>query len=176
MLILFKGEDMEFYETGKIINTHGLKGLIRIEYYHYKPKKLMEASSIYVGKEKTKYSIKNITVNKKILLNLHGLDDINEAEKLKNSKIFINLEEKELLIEDKDEYFIEDIIGLNVYDTKDKYIGKITNIHKTGKNDIYEIDNDIKKLIPASKQFIKIIDLKNNKIIVELIEGLIEWR
>ena len=176
MLILFKGEYMEFYEIGKIINTHGLKGLMRIEYYHYEPKKLMEVSSIYLGEEKIKYTIKKITTNKKILLNLQGIDDINEAEKLKNYKIFISLDEKEILIEDKDEYFIEDIIGISVYDTKDKYIGKITNIHKTSKNDIYEIDNDIKKLIPSSKQFIKKIDLENKKITVELIEGLIEWK
>ncbi|MDW7668241.1 MAG: ribosome maturation factor RimM [Bacillota bacterium] len=165
---------MEFYKTGKIINTHGLKGLIRIDYYHYQPEKLMEVSSIYIGNEKIKYPIKSITANKKILLNLEGIDSIEKAEKLKNSDIFINLEEKEILIEDKDEYFIEDIIGLRVYDEEDNYIGKITNILKTGKNDIYELDNDVKKLIPASKQFIKEIDLKNNKMIVKLIEGLIE--
>ncbi len=165
---------MEFYKAGKIINTHGLKGLVRIEYYHYQPKDLMEASKIYVGDEKTKYSILNMTVNKKILLNLDGIDSIDKAEKLKNSDIFINLEEKEILIEDEDEYFIEDIIGIEVYDMEDKYIGKITNVFKTGKNDIYQLDNDVKKLIPASKQFIKEIDLKNNKMVVELIEGLIE--
>src|SRR6056297_67560 len=122
MLILFKGEDMEFYETGKIINTHGLKGLIRIEYYHYQPKDLMEVSSIYIGDEKTKYSIIKMTVNKKILLNLESIDSIEKAEKLKNSDIFINIEEKEILIEDEDEYFIEDIIGLMVYDIEDKYV------------------------------------------------------
>ncbi len=174
MLILFKGEYMEFYNIGKIINTHGLKGLIRIEYYHYQPKKLMDISNIYIGKEKIKYNIKNVTVNKKILVKLEGIDDIDKAEKLKNSDIFINLEEKEVLIEDENEYFVEDIIGLKVYDMEDNYIGKITNIIKTGKKDIYEIDNDVKKLIPASKEFIKQIDLKNNKMMVELIEGLIE--
>lgn len=174
MLILFKGEYMEFYKAGKVINTHGLKGLIRIEYYHYQPKKLMDISNIYIGKEKIKYNIKNVTVNKKILVILEGIDDIDKAEKLKNSDIFINLEEKEVLIEDENEYFVEDIIGLKVYDMEDNYIGKITNIIKTGKKDIYEIDNDVKKLIPASKEFIKQIDLKNNKMMVELIEGLIE--
>jgi 16S rRNA processing protein RimM len=107
------------------------------------------------------------------LLKLKDIDTIEEAERLKNIEIFIDDKMKHFLIAEKDEYFTEDIIGIDVYDIDENFIGKITKIYKTGKNDVYEIDNNIDRLIPASKKFIKEIDTKNKKMTVELIEGLI---
>lgn len=176
MLILFKGENMKFFKIGKIINTHGLKGMVRIDYYLKDPEMLMTVPEIYLGKDKNEYSINQIGVNKKILLKLKDIDTIEEAERLKNIEIFIDDKMKHFLIAEKDEYFTEDIIGIDVYDTDENFIGKITKIYKTGKNDVYEIDNNIDKLIPASKKFIKEIDTKNKKMTVELIEGLIGWK
>ena len=164
---------MEMFLVGKIINTHGLKGLIRIEYYLKDPNKLELISRIFIGENQNKYEIKKILSGKKILLELKEVQNIDDAETLKNKNIYIDVKEKELLIEDKDEYFVEDIIGMKVYDEKMEFIGTITKIYQTGKNDIYELDNNDKKLIPASKEFIKKIDLKNKNMIVELIEGLI---
>jgi 16S rRNA processing protein RimM len=146
---------MKFFKIGKIINTHGLKGMVRIDYYLKDPEMLMTVPEIYLGKDKNEYSINQIGVNKKILLKLKDIDTIEKAERLKNIEIFIDDKMKHFLIEEKDEYFTEEII------------------YKTGKNDVYEIDNNIDKLIPASKKFIKEIDTKNKKMTVELIEGLI---
>jgi len=164
---------MEMYLIGKIVNTHGLKGLMRFEYYLKDPLKMKLLSEIYLGDDAEKYRIIKVKSGKKLLLSIEGIDSIEDAEVLKNKKIYISNDEKKLLIEDKDEYFIEDIIGMKVYNDKMEFLGKITKIHQTGKNDIYQLDNDDKKLIPASKEFIKKIDIKNKYIIVELIEGLI---
>ena len=75
---------------------------------------------------------------------------------------------------DEDTYFIADLIGLNVYDEKDKLIGKLNDIYNTGSNDIYVVNSDNGKqiLFPALKSVIKQIDVKNGKIIVDVNGGI----
>jgi 16S rRNA processing protein RimM len=164
---------MEMYLIGKIVNTHGLKGLMRFEYYLKDPLKIKLLSGIYLGDGEKKYNIIKVQSGKKLLLSIEGIESIEDAEKLKNKKIYISNDEKNLLIEDKDEYFIDDIIGMKVYNNNMEFLGTVTKIYQTGKNDVYQLDNDEAKLIPASKEFIKKIDVNKKCIIVELIEGLI---
>jgi len=164
---------MEMYLIGKIVKTHGLKGIMRFEYYFKDPLKMKLLSGIYFADGDEKHSIIKVKSGKKLLLTIEGIESIEDAEVLKNEKIFISNDEKKLLIEDKDEYFTEDIIGMKVFNDNMKFLGKITKIYQSGKNDVYQLDNDDTKLIPASKEFIKKIDMKNQCVIVELIEGLI---
>ena len=88
----------------------------------------------------------------------------------------MNLYIPKLKVQEEDTYYIEDLISLEVIDIKNNVsIGKITYVFNNGANDVYEIlTNDGKKVyFPAIKQVVKKVDIKDNKIYVEVMKGLI---
>lgn len=153
---------------GKIVNTHGIKGEIRIlSDFDYKDVVFKKDFKIYIGKEKKEEIINTYRVHKNYdMITLNGIDNINDVLKYKGQNVYINKEDiKDLKVD-------EDYIGLDVY--TDKYIGKITDILK-GKEDILVIENQSKRyLVPKVDNFIKNIDFDNNKIYINNIKGLID--
>ncbi len=153
---------------GKIVNTHGIKGEIRIlSDFDYKDIIFKKDFKIYIGKDKQEETINTYRVHKNYdMVTLNGINDINDVLKYKGQNVYINKEDiKDLKVD-------EDYIGLDVY--TDKYIGKITDILK-GKNDILVIENESKRyLVPKVDNFIKNIDFDNNKIYINNIKGLID--
>lgn len=75
----------------------------------------------------------------------------------------------------EDTYYIVDLIGLDVYSDKNEYLGKIEDVFPTGSNDVYVVKDNLGKqiLIPAIADVVKEVDLKNKKMIINLIPGLI---
>ena len=118
-------------------------------------------------------SISNFIEPWLLLLKLEGIDDITEAEKYKNFYIKINREDA-VELED-DSYFIVDIIGCEVYTESQELLGKVIDVFPTGSNDVYTVKNSEGKeiLLPAIEDVIKDVDIKNKKIIIHLLEGLI---
>jgi 16S rRNA processing protein RimM len=98
--------------------------------------------------------------------------NIDDVLKYKGKSAYINKDDLKL---DNNMYLDTDLMGIKVYDD-DKYIGIVTDIMEMPKNDILVVMSDTKKkfLIPYIEPFIKNIDIKNNKIIIESIEGMIE--
>lgn len=159
---------MKYVYLGKITNTHGIKGEIRIlSDFSNKDVVFKKGFNIYIGKEKIKETINTYRVHKNYdMVTLIGYDDINDVLKYKGSLVYINKEDIKGIIVD------EDYIDMEVY--TDKYIGKITDILK-GKEDIFVIENEDKKyLVPNVDYFIKNIDLENKKIYINNIKGLID--
>lgn len=153
-------------KIGKIINTFGLKGEIKIypyiDYFEDLDFIILDNNKFKI--EKSRYQ-KNIVIAK-----LENIDTIEQAEDLKEKDIFIYEDMKPDLPEGT--YYIDDLIGFKVVTDEGKVLGNLTNIYNTGANDIYEIDNNI--LLPAIKDVIKQIDLDNKQINVHIIEGLDE--
>ena len=110
-----------------------------------------------------------------VMLKFKGIDDINQAEALRN--LYIKINRKDAVKLPKDSYFIVDLLGLEVYTVQDQLLGTVYDIFPTGSNDVYVVKDELGKqiLIPALKTVIKNIDIENKKIIVELPEGLIWW-
>ena len=108
-----------------------------------------------------------------VILKLKGIENPEEAEKLRNCYLKIDRKNAKKLPEGT--YFIADLIGLEVYTDEDILLGKLEDIYNTGSSDIYVIKNDVGKqiLLPAIKEVLKQVDLENKKIIVHIIEGLI---
>lgn len=159
---------MEYIYIGKIVNTHGIKGEIRIlSQFDYKNLVFKKDFIIYIGNDKQQEVINTYRVHKNYdMVTLNGINDINDVLKYKGLNVYINKEDL------KDVVFDEDYIGLEVY--TDKYIGKITDVMK-GYQDILVIKNDDKKyLVPKLDEFIKNIDFSNNKIYINNIKGLID--
>ena len=159
---------------GKIVNIHGIKGEIKIYPYTDDIENLSKLKEIYLDEklEKT-YIIKSSKIQKNMLiLELESIDSVEEAEKLRNMNLYI----PKLKVQEEDTYYIEDLISLEVIDIKNNVsIGKITYVFNNGANDVYEIlTNDGKKVyFPAIKQVVKKVDIKDNKIYVEVMKGLI---
>ena len=166
----------EYLEIGQIVNTSGLKGLVKINPFTDDITRFEELKTIYVidGKQRKEFEIEDVKYQKKqVLLKLKGIDTIEEAEKYRECYIQINRKDAVKLPEDT--YFIADLIGLEVYTTENTLLGKIEDVFPTGSNDVYVVKDKLGKqiLLPAIGDVVKQVDLVNRKVIVELIEGLL---
>ena len=162
---------MEYIYIGDIVNTHGIKGELRIlSDFKYKDKIFIHDFKLYVGRTKDLLTIDTYRKHKEYdMVKFYEVEDINDAIAYKGDKVYINRNDIKI-----DGYFDEDLIDLNVY-SNDKFIGKVEKIIKNISQDIIVVKNEDKKhLIPYVDEFIKKIDLKNKKIEINLIEGLID--
>ena len=157
---------MNLIYLGKIVNTHGLKGEIRIiSDFKYKGDVFKINNIVYINN--SKYIIKSYRFHKVYdMITLQDINNIEEAEMLKGLDIYINREDYVF-----DGFLYEDIINLDVYDD-DKYKGKVVDILKTTNNDLLVIDGLKKHMVPNIPQFVKKVDLDNKKIYIEYIRGL----
>lgn len=167
---------MEYIEIGQIVNTNGLKGVVKVNPFTDDIGKFEELKYVYIQlkNELKKVKIEQVRYNKnQVLLKLEGIDSIEEAEKYRNFYLKTEKESQEDLGEDT--YYIVDLIGLDVYTAKNEYLGKIEDVFPTGSNDVYVVKDNLGKqiLIPAIADVVKEVDLKNKKMIINLIPGLI---
>lgn len=165
----------QFLECGKIINTHGVRGGIKLESWCDTPADLASLKKIYLkeGSEYVCHKVKKASVFKQfVLFELEGINNIDVAEKLKNKVIFADRDDISI---DDDAFFLADIIGLPVFDIlSGEKIGTLSDVMNLGASDLYEIKTENgKKLIPAVDEFIKEVDLEKG-IFVSLIEGMLD--
>ena len=167
---------MEYIEIGQIVNTNGLKGVVKVNPFTDDISKFEDLKYVYIQlkNELKKVKIEQVRYNKnQVLLKLEGIDSIEEAEKYRNFYLKTEKESQEDLGEDT--YCIVDLIGLDVYSDKNEYLGKIEDVFPTGSNDVYVVKDNLGKqiLIPAIADVVKEVDLKNKKMTINLIPGLI---
>lgn len=158
---------MELIKIGKIVNTHGIKGEVRIlSKFPYKDKVFIKGMNIYIDK-KDKEVINTYRRHKNFdMITMEGYSNINEILKYKGKYIYVNKEDIRL----DNNYLDEDIIGLNTY-VNDIYKGIVDNIERYDKTTIIVIkDNDKEYLVPY--ELINNIDIDNKKIYIKDIEGL----
>ncbi len=164
---------MSFILLGKIINTHGLKGELRIiSDFKYKDRILKPNAYLYLGKEKIREKIISYRKHKNYdMVCFQGYVNINEILKYKGKFVFIAKED--LLLKDN-EYLNEDLINLEVFCDK-KLVGKVIRIDNYSNNEVIVIKNDKKEyLIPYVFDIIETINLEKGNIIIKNIKGLIE--
>lgn len=158
---------MEFIKIGKIVNTHGIKGEIRIlSKFPYKDKVFIKGMNIYIDK-KDKEVINTYRVHKNFdMITMEGYSNINEILKYKGKYVYVNKEDIKL----NNNYLDEDIIGLDIY-IKENYKGVLINIERYDKVVLLVINNNDKEyLVPYD--LIDSIDISNKKIYIKEIEGL----
>lgn len=161
---------MNYICIGKIVNTHGIKGEVRIlSDFPYKKEVYALGANLYIGKKKELVVVTSFRRHKMFdMLTFEGINDINDVIQYKGELIYFDIDEVTLpgLID-------EDYIGLDVYE-KEKYIGTVTSIMKGKPHDILVIEKErIRNLIPNISTFIKNIDISTKQIQIESIEGLI---
>ncbi len=164
---------VEYFEIGQISNTHGLKGELKVRPYTETAKRFEALTSILIEESShlKEYKIESVRYQKDIiLLKLKGVDIIEDAEKLKGLSIKIPREDAKQL--EENEFFIADLIGLEVY--QNEFIGIIDDVFQAGGSDVYVIKRKGKKdlLLPAIESVIKKVDIEGKRIDVEIPRGL----
>ncbi len=164
---------MELIETGKIVNTHGVRGELKVVPWTDDPEVFSNFKTVTI--ENTPYAVLSVRFQgQNILLKLKGIDDMSKAEGLKNKIIFAPRADFDL---PEGTYFIQDLLGLSVVeDETERELGKITDVFSTGSNDVYELtDGEGKKYyIPAIKECVLITDLAKKEMRIHIMEGLFD--
>lgn len=167
---------MDFLEVGKIINTHGLRGEVKIMTWTDYPEdfeKLEYVLAMQRGKE-SRLDIENIKYQKNnIIVKFKQLKVIEEAEIYKNAVLKVPREALGELPEGV--YYIADLIGCEVSD-ESGVIGKLYDVFSTGSNDVYDIKREGKRnlLVPIIDGVLQNVDIENKKILIKVPEGLEE--
>ena len=159
------------FEVGKIVNTFGIKGEVKVALYTENINNFKKGNKIYVNNKEMQVEHSRLQKNM-LILKLKGVDNMTDAEDLRDSIITVERNKKEL---PSGTYYIADLIGLDVYTDEGNLLGKIIDIYNTGANDIYTVKTFEGKevLLPAIKDVVKQVDLQNEKIIVHILKGLI---
>lgn len=166
----------KYFEVGQIVNTFGIKGFVKVKPFTDDIERFEELKKVYIcrKKELEEVEIEEVKYHKDmVLLKIKGIENLNEAEKVKG--LYLKIDRKDAKKLPKDTYFIADLIGLEVYSDEEKLLGKVDDIYSTGANDIYVVKDELGKqlLLPGISDVIKEIDLEKEKIIVHLLKGLI---
>lgn len=165
---------MEYLVIGKVVNVHGIKGEIKIYCYSDDIENLKTLKEIYLEKDNklTSFEVNKMSSKGNVLIvKLKGINSIEQAETLLESMVKRARNDEEL---EEDTYYVVDLINCKVITVDGVYIGMVEDVLKHGSADIYSIKKEDGKtiLIPAIKQVIKNIDIKEKKIIIEMLEGL----
>ena len=161
-------------ELGKVVNTHGIRGEIKIQPWCDEPELFFELDYFYIDGKR--YEILKARIHKNcIIASVEGVPTINEAELLKNKVVTI---EREALGElPEGTYYIADLEGLQVRTMEGRVLGVIDEIIKTGSNDVYvlkETENGKPVLIPVIDEVVKEVNIDEGYVLVELLKGLID--
>jgi len=153
--------------TGQIVNTHGLRGDMKIMPWADDRSDLLDFDRFFIdGKE---YEVQHSSQQKSmILLKLKGVDSIDEANKLRGKELCISRDDVEL---EDGVVFIADLIGLPVL-ADGVEIGKITEVLTLPGNDVYVVKGEHEYMIPAVQEYVEPLDLAEGCVRVTLIEGM----
>ena len=163
-------------EIGQIVNTFGIKGMVKIKPFTDDIKRFDNLKTVYIEKNNTQkeYEIEEVKYHKDmVLIKFKGVDTVEQAELLRNAYLTISRDSVETLEEGR--YYIVDMLGLEVYTDEQVLLGTLDDIFNTGSNDIYVVKDKQGKqiLLPAIQDVIKQIDMENRKMIVHLLPGLV---
>ena len=165
----------QFLDSGKIVGTHGIRGEVRIEPWCDSPEFLCAFPVLYLGAngenhiEVKSRPHKNITLAK-----IKGVDTIEEAEKYRGKIVYINRDDIRL---EEGVHFVQDLIGLEIRDADSGMVyGTLTDVLRTGANDVYEItDGDGKKyLAPVIEEVVTEINVDGGYVLLRPMKGIFD--
>lgn len=162
----------EYLEAGKIVNTHGIRGEVKIMPYTDVPELLCEFDRLFLDRKEIFIERARVAKNM-VIAKLEGVDTPEQAEKLRNKILYMHRDDLEL---DDDTYFIQDLIGIEVKDADTGFVyGKIKDVMQTGANDVYVIEgNGREYLVPAIADVVISTDIDGNSMTIKVLDGLFD--
>ncbi len=160
---------------GVIGRTYGVKGYFTIKSFSDFPERFtsMNEIKLLMGTTEEVFDVEDAYIrNKKIFMKIKGVDSREDALRFNGKRIFINRNERMKL--EKGQYYISDLLDLDVFDAKNERIGIVKDIINNGATDILVIkDGKRENLVPMVRRFIDTIDIENRKVVISPIEGMI---
>lgn len=165
----------QYLDSGKIVGTHGIKGEVRIEPWCDSPEFLCAFKKLYLDeKGQTFIEVKSRPHKNITLAKIKGVDTIEAAEKLRGKIIYINRDDITL---DEGVNFVQDLIGIEVKDAENGTVyGKLTDVIRTGANDVYEItdSNNKKYLAPVIDEVVEEINVDGGFVLIRPMKGIFD--
>lgn len=170
---------VKWFNVGKIVNTHGIKGEVRvISKTDFKEERYKKGNILYIvlknQHDPIEVKVASHRVHKNFdLLTFEGYTNVNEVEKFRDA--IIKVSETQLGALEDDEFYFHEIIGCTVRTNKGEEIGKVTEILTPGANDVWVVKNTANKeiLIPYIEDVVKEVNVQNKEIIIHPMEGLL---
>ena len=163
----------KFLETGKIVGTHGVRGMVRIQAWCDSNEFFCTLKKVYLDKDgKDALNIVKASPHGNVVIaQIKGIDSIEEAEKYRNKVLYMDRRDAKL---EEGRYFICDLIGCEVFDSKtSKKLGVISDVSQTGANDVWHIkDGDTEYLIPCIDEVVVSVDIESEKIVISPLKGI----
>ena len=165
----------DLLKVGVITTTHGVRGEVKV-FPTTDAERFMELEYVILdtGREKRELTIQNVKFFKNlVILKFEGIDNINDIEKYKGKELWVPREEAQEL--DEDEYYIGDLIGMDVLLEDGTRFGSLKDVMETGANDVYVVETEEGKevLLPAIHDFIMDVDIEKNAMTIHLMKGLL---
>ena len=164
---------LKYIEAGQIVNTHGVRGQVKIVSWLDSPEYLKSFATLYLGEGKKKKTVKvrAARVHKGfVIAALEGVEDVNDAMALKNEVVFIDRDDAAL---PEGTFFFSDLFGARVVSDAGEELGTLEDVLERPGNRIYVVRSGKREwLIPAVPEFIVDTDVENGVITVHLIDGL----
>lgn len=161
-------EEKQFIEIGKVINTHGVRGDLKVEPWADTPDAIVGVRKIRLD-DGSEYRMSARIHGRFLIAHLKGVESVEEAMKLRDR---ILLADRRDIAKPKDRYFVQDLLGLEVYSEEGSLLGKLTDILDYPAGSVYVVSGEREHLIPENGGFIREIDLENGRILVQTIEGM----
>ena len=165
----------KYLETGKIVGTHGVKGMVRVQPWCDSPDFLKQFKHIYTDSDGVnKWTLTSVNPHGNVvLMAIKGIDSIEKAETLRNKIIYIDRKDAKI---PKDRYFIDDLIGCTVYDAdSNAVLGKLTDVSQTGANDVWHITkNNNEYLVPSIDEVIVSVNVEDETLIIRPLKGIFD--
>lgn len=167
----------QFLQVGVISSTHGIKGEVKVFPTTDDNARFQKLKEVLLdtGKERIPLEIQNVRYFKQmVILKFKGIDNINDIERYKGRPLLVKRENALPLNEN--EYYIADLIGMDVLTEDGKRFGQLIDVMETGANDVYIIQTDDQKevLIPAIQECILKVDPEAKQMVIHLMKGLIQ--
>ena len=165
----------KYLEVGKIVSTHGLRGDLKVEPWCDTPDFICKFKELYIDNGAQKLNVKSAKAHKTmVILHVDGVDTIEKADAMRNTVLYINRDDAQI---EEGAFFVQDLIGLKSIDADNgRCYGIVSDVFKTGANDVYEITaGDNKKyLIPAIPDVVIDIDIDDEIMKIRPIKGIFD--
>lgn len=167
----------DLLQAGVITTTHGIRGEVKVFPTTDDVHRFEDLDSVLLdtGREYMELEIENVKYFKQYaILKFKGIDNINDIEKYKGRSLYVTRDQAIPL--EADEYYIADLIGLDIYLENGERFGVLKDVMETGANDVYIVETEEGKevLIPAIHECVLDIDVEENRMEIHLMDGLLD--